>query len=153
LVADRQVDQVEAQIQDAREKGATILCGGSRPEGLKGAYYEPTLITNITKDMKVWKEEVFGPVLIIIGFDKYEEAIALANDTMYGLSGFVFTQDSDLAKKSMRDIGAGSLQQNTCNYQRPQNPFGGYKASGIGRQRGFDGFRNVCQVKVIAWQK
>lgn len=150
LVAARQVAPLEAQVKDARDKGAKIHCGGKRADGLGGAFYEPTILSDITKDMKVWTEEVFGPVLPVISFDTYEEAIAMANDTLYGLSGFVFTRDKALADQAMRDVQAGSMQQNACNYQRPQNPFGGYKLSGIGRQRGISGFHHVSQIKVMA---
>ena len=153
LVAERQLTPLEEQVKDALDKGAALQCGGRRIDALDGAFYAPTILTNITTDMRVWREEVFGPALPVIGFDSYDEAIELANDTDYGLSGFVFTQDKDLAKKAMMDIGTGSLQQNICNYQRPQNPFGGYKCSGIGRQRGISGFHHVSQIKVIAWEK
>ncbi len=154
LVAERQVLKLEDQIQDALNKGATLHCGGKRPAGLKGAYYEPTLLTGITKDMKVWHEEVFGPALPIISFDTYEEAIELANDTVYGLSGSVFTNDKDLANRAMRDIKAGSIdhtsQSHGAHFYRSVTPFGGYKQSGIGRQSGFEGFHEISQIKIIA---
>ncbi len=153
LIAQRQLVPLQEQIQDALDKGPEIICGGRQPDTLNGAYYEPTILRNITRDMRVWREEVFGPALPVISFDTYDDAIALANDTEYGLSGFVFTQDSDLAKKAMTDIQTGSIQQNHCNYQRPENPFGGYKCSGIGRQRGISGFHHVSQIKVMAFEK
>lgn len=153
LVAERQVLKVEEQVQDALDRGATLLCGGKRPDGLKGAYYEPTLLTGITKEMCVWHEEVFGPALPIVGFDTYEEAIALANDTEYGLTGYVFTQDNDLALQAMRDIKAGALSANLSSYGRAYVPFGGCKHSGLGREKGRFGFHEVTQVKVIAWEK
>ncbi len=130
LVAERQVVKLEEQVRDALDKGAKLHCGGKRPENLSGAFYLPTILTNITKDMSVWKEEVFGPVLPIVSFNAYEEAIELANDTEYGLSGAVFTDDSSLARKAQLDIKAGSLDHNKLHYFRPQNPFGGYKKSG-----------------------
>lgn len=153
LVAERQVVKLEEQIKDALDKGAKLHCGGKRPQGLSGAFYEPTILTNITKDMRVWKEEVFGPALPIVGFDTYEEAIELANDTEYGLSGSVFTNDSNLARKAQLDIKAGSLDHNQAHYFRSQNPFGGYKKSGIGRQQGQAGFDEATQMKVIAREK
>ncbi|MDA2922014.1 aldehyde dehydrogenase family protein [Patescibacteria group bacterium AH-259-L07] len=88
LVAERQRILLEEQIKDAVDKGAEVKCGGNRPEGLEGAYYQPTVLTDITKKMKVYYEEVFGPVLPIISFDTEEEAIRLANDTIYGLSAY-----------------------------------------------------------------
>lgn len=153
LVAERQVLKLKEQVKDALDKGAKLHCGGKRPDGLSGAFYEPTLLTNITKDMRVWKEEVFGPALPIVGFDTYEEAIELANDTEYGLSGSVFTNDNNLALKAQLDIKAGSLDHNKAHYFRSQNPFGGYKKSGIGRQQGKAGFEEVTQMKVIAREK
>src|SRR5579859_70309 len=89
LVAERQLIALEAQVADAVKKGAKIVIGGKRPRGLLGAYYEPTLLTNVTFDMRVWKEEVFGPVLPIVPFDTEEEAIALGNDSNYGLGGYI----------------------------------------------------------------
>ncbi len=150
LVAERQVLKLEAQLQDALDKGATLHCGGKRPAGLNGAYYEPTILSNITKNMKVWSEEVFGPVLPIIPFKTYDDAITLANETSYGLSAFVFTKDQSLFKKVVADIKAGSIDDGMAHFYRPQNPFGGYKDSGIGRQGGKIGFHDVCQKKVIA---
>lgn len=145
--------RIEMQVKDALEKGAIVLCGGKRPEGLSGAYYEPTILSNITKDMKVWGEEVFGPVLPIIGFDTYEEAVELANDTEYGLTGYVFTSDNDISQKMMMDIKAGGIAANISSFVKPQNPFGGYKKSGIGRENGKYGYHDVTQIKVLSWEK
>src|SRR6185436_16240048 len=93
LVAKRQVDLLEAQVNDAIEKGAKVVIGGKRPEDLQGAYYLPTLLTDIKKSMRVWQEEVFGPVLIAVPFKDEEEAVELANDTKYGLGSIVFSKD------------------------------------------------------------
>ncbi len=153
LVAERQIIKLEEQIKDALDKGARLHCGGRRPESLNGAFYEPTILTNITKNMRVWSEEVFGPALPIIGFNTYEEAIELANDTEYGLSGSVFTNDKALARRVLLDLKAGSLQHGNAHFYRSQNPFGGYKKSGIGRQKGEAGFDEITQIKVIAWEK
>lgn len=153
LVAERQVVKLEEQVKDALDKGAILNCGGKRPEGLQGAYYEPTILSNVKHGMRVWDEEVFGPVLPIVNFDTYEEAIALANDTQYGLSGYVFSQDKTLAGKALSDIKAGAVNTQNAHFYRPQNPFGGYKNSGIGRQGGKFGFQQVCQIKTIAREK
>ena len=115
LVAERQVVKLEGQVKDALDKGAKMHCGGQRPEGLDGAYYEPTILTNITKDMKVWHEEVFGTVLPVLPFDTYDEAIALANETEYGLSAEIFTTDSAVAKKALSDLRAGTVNQWTSH--------------------------------------
>jgi acyl-CoA reductase-like NAD-dependent aldehyde dehydrogenase len=149
----RETRRHSLEIKDALDKGAKLHCGGKRPEGLNGAFYEPTILTNITKDMRVWKEEVFGPALPVVSFDTYEEAIEMANDTEYGLSGSVFTNDSNLARKAQLDIKAGSLDHNKAHCFRSQNPFGGYKKSGIGRQQGQAGFEEATQIKVMAREK
>ena len=103
--------------------------------------------------MLVWTEEVFGPVLPIITFETYEEAIAMANDTVYGLSGYVFTEDKALALRATSEIKAGCVRANNVDYFKIPSPFGGYKRSGIGRENGRWGFHDVCQVKVIAREK
>lgn len=150
LASKTQVDTIERQVNDALRKGAKAIVGGKRPEHLKGAFFEPTLLVNITNDMAVWNEEVFGPVLPIVTFKTYEEAIALANDTKYGLGGYVFTQDKDILKRTIRDVNTGMLAHNSTGYVKPCNPFGGTKASGIGRENGKFGFHDVCQVKIIS---
>lgn len=153
LVAKRQVKALEIQVEDARTKGATIVVGGKRPDGLAGAFYEPTLITGVTKDMKVWQEEVFGPVLPVVAFETEAEAIELANDTSYGLGSYVFTKDKVRMERVARQIQAGMVSQNNLTYLKPSNPFGGYKSSGLGREHGKYGFHDVTQVKVVAKEK
>jgi succinate-semialdehyde dehydrogenase/glutarate-semialdehyde dehydrogenase len=153
LVAERQVKALEIQVEDARKKGANIIVGGKRPNGLDGAYYEQTLITGIKKDMKVWTEETFGPVLPIISFETEDEAIELANDTKYGLGSYVFTSDKACMSRVASKIQSGMVSQNNLSYIKPYNPFGGYKQSGIGREHGKYGFEDLTQVKVIASEK
>ncbi len=153
LVAERQVIALEAQVADAVSKGAKILVGGIRPEGLNGAFYLPTLLTGVTKDMQVWQEEVFGPVLPVVSFETEEEAIALANDTMYGLGGYVFTQDKAKFERVALQINTGMVSQNNLGYCKESNPFGGYKKSGMGREHGKFGFHDVTQIKIVAIEK
>jgi len=135
------------------DKGATMHCGGKRPDGLKGAFFEPTIFTNVTHDMKLWTEEVFGPALPVFGFDTYDEAIVMANDTDYGLSAIIFTKDKAVAQKALSDLKAGTVNQWPSNTFRPQNPFGGYKKSGIGRQGGAEGFKEFTQLKTTSYLK
>ncbi len=149
LVSKRQVDLLERQVADALEKGALVVAGARRP-GLVGAYYEPTLLTNITRDMRVWQEEVFGPVLSIIKFSNIDEAIMLANDTQFGLGAYVYTRDTRQAEHIATRVQAGNISVNGVSYVRPTNPFGGYKNSGLGRVNGAEGFHAVTQVKVVA---
>ena len=103
--------------------------------------------------MKVWKEEVFGPVLPIIPFSCEEEAIALANDSIYGLSAFVYTGDKERAMRVSQLLQVGNISINYANYVIPQDPFGGYKKSGVGREHGKAGLRELCSLKLIALKK
>jgi acyl-CoA reductase-like NAD-dependent aldehyde dehydrogenase len=153
LVAERQVVGIEQQVADAIQKGAQIIIGGKRPSHLQGAYYEPTLLTNITFDMAVWKEEVFGPVLPIVPFDSEAEAIKLANDSEYGLSGYVYTQNKERALRVSWQLQTGNVSINAANYVIPQDPFGGYKNSGLGREHGKHGLQELCSLKVVALKK
>jgi len=153
LVAKRQLDTLKQQMQDALGKGAQVVFGGKEPDGLQGAYYEPTVLTNITFDMRVWKEEVFGPVLPVVTFKTEEEAVALANDTIYGLGAYVFTQDKDRYFRVAKQIQSGIVGHNNALYFSTSTPFGGYKASGNSRSIGTEGFHEVTQIKVISEEK
>ena len=153
LVAKRQLDKLEEQVADATAKGAKVLVGGKRPDGLEGAYYEVTVLTNVNHDMRVWNEEVFGPVLPVITFETEEEAIRLANDTEYGLGAYIFTEDKERYQRVAKQIQAGNIAHNTAWYFSPRTPFGGYKKSGNGRSQGTAGFHEVSQIKVIAEEK
>jgi succinate-semialdehyde dehydrogenase / glutarate-semialdehyde dehydrogenase len=153
LVAERQLKLLEEQVGDAVEKGAKIIFGGKRPDNLKGYYYLPTVLTNIKPDMRVWNEEVFGPALPIVSFDTDEEAIRLANDTKYGLGGYVFTKNKEKAEKIALKIDTGMVAMNSASYLFPSDPFGGNKNSGIGREHGKWGLRELCKIKVVAEEK
>ncbi len=154
LVAERQLLSIENQVKDAVQKGAKIVTGGKRPAGLQGAYYEPTLLTNISFDMDVWKEEVFGPVLPIVSFDTEQEAIDLANNSQYGLGGYVYTQNKERALRVCNQLQTGNISVNNTNYVIAQDPFGGYKKnSGLGREHGKQGLREFCNSKLIALKK
>jgi len=153
LVSRQQLVLLEAQVQDAIKKGAKVVIGGKKPAGLKGAYYLPTLLTNIKKNMRVYSEEVFGPVLPIMPFKDAEEAVKLANDTIYGLSSQVYTKNKKLAEEMATKIKAGTVGINTGNYFKPACPFGGYKKSGLGREHGEFGFYELVQIKHIHVKK
>ena len=118
-----------------------------------GAYYEPTILTHISYDMRVWKEEVFGPVLPIVAFDTEDEAITLANDTPYGLGGFVYTADKNRALRVSSRIKTGNISVNGTSYVIAQDPFGGYKDSGLGREHGKIGLQELCLAKLVATKK
>ena len=150
LVAKRQLELLELQVADAVKKGAKIVIGGKRPKNLKGAYYLPTILTNIKRNMRVWKEEVFGPVLPVISFKTEKEAIELANDTVYGLGAQVYSKNKERALRVASKIDAGCIDINKGNHWLPCNPFGGYKESGMGREHGRIGWQELCQAKVIS---
>ncbi len=153
LVAKRQLDLLEEQVKDALSKGAEVFFGGKQPDGLDGDYYEPTLLANINFDMRVWKEEVFGPILPIVTFKTEEEAIALANDTQYGLSAFVFTNSKERFRRVAGKLQAGAIGHNNALYFSPYSPFGGYKQSGNSRVCGVEGFHEVTQTKLVSEEK
>jgi acyl-CoA reductase-like NAD-dependent aldehyde dehydrogenase len=153
LVAKRQVDLLKGQLQDALDKGAKVVFGDKEPAGLQGAYFEPTLLTDISFDMRVWKEEVFGPVLPVVTFKTEDEAIKLANDTIYGLGAFVFTTDKERYFRVAKQIQSGITAHNNALYFSTVTPFGGYKASGNSRSLGVEGFHEVTQIKVISEEK
>ena len=100
--------------------------------------------------MRVWKEEVFGPVLPVVSFQTEDEAVALANDTVYGLGSQIYSKDRKRIERMSFRIQAGNVDVNATGHFRPYNPFGGYKISGIGREHGIMGFQELCQVKIVA---
>lgn len=150
LAAMRQLELLESQVNDSVKKGAKVITGGSRPLNLAGAYYLPTILTNVDRNMRVWREEIFGPVLPIMPFYNEQEAIMLANDTIYGLGAAIYTQDLQLARRVAADIDAGFIDINEGNHWRQCNPFGGFKASGMGCEHGRHGFQELCRFKIIA---
>jgi succinate-semialdehyde dehydrogenase/glutarate-semialdehyde dehydrogenase len=153
LVNKQQLEKLIVQVADAVKNGAKIVYGGKQPKNLKGNFYEPTILTNIKKDMKVWQEEVFGPVLPIVTFKTVDEAIKLGNDTIYGLSACIFTSNKETYEKISKEINAGMIALNDKNYGGAFNPFGGVKASGNARVLGKYGFRELCNIKLITFEK
>jgi len=153
LVAGRQLKLLEEQVADAVSKNVKVIIGGKKPENLEGAYYEPTLLINVTTDMRVWQEEVFGPVLPIVTFSSEQEAVEKANDTKYGLGAYIFTADNERFMRVAHQLESGMVSQNTSSYINTCNPFTGYKMSGGGREHAQFGFDEVTQIKVIARQK
>lgn len=154
LVAKRQLDLLVSQVEDAKSKGAKVVSGGNSLEAkMGGAFFEPTVLIDITDGMRVWKEEVFGPVLPIVKFKTEQEAIELANQTVYGLGSYVFTKNRERADRVASAIETGMVSVNGTNYIMPFNPFGGYKNSGLGREHGKYGFHEVTQIKIVAKNK
>jgi len=156
LVSQKQLQTLKRQVADAVKKGAKREIGGKQPEGSefeKGNYFEPTILTNINFEMKIWKEETFGPVLPIIPFETEEEAIAIANNTEYGLSAEIYTTDIEKAERIAKRLEDGTVAINTDNYFKPQCPFGGFRKSGMGREYGRVGLQEFSQIKVLAVSK
>ena len=156
LVSKEQLDVLIAQVADAKKKGATVEVGGNTPKGKefeKGNYYLPTILTNVSSDMRVMTEEVFGPVLPIVPFKTKEEGVALANNHIYGLTAEVFTKDKQRTERVARALESGVVGINTDSFYEPFCPIGGYKKSGIGREYGIEGFRELTQIKYICVAK
>jgi len=137
IIDQKQLDVIDGYVQSAREDGAEILVGGkpAKIEGFEnGFWYEPTIITNVTHDMKVVKEEIFGPVVVVMKFKDEKEVIQLANDTEYGLGSAIWTKDGAKATRVANQIQAGIVMVNCPFSAFPGTPFGGYKQSGFGRE-------------------
>jgi acyl-CoA reductase-like NAD-dependent aldehyde dehydrogenase len=148
LSSQAQVDRVNGYIQKGIDEGAKLVTGGTgKPEGLeKGYYVKPTVFSNVSNDMTIAREEIFGPVLSILPYDGEEEAVRIANDTPYGLSGGVWAGDQERAKKVARRIRTGQIEVNGGAFN-PNAPFGGYKQSGYGREYGEYGFEEFLEIK------
>jgi aldehyde dehydrogenase (NAD+) len=135
----------------AREEGARLVCGGHvPPERERGWFYRPTVFDGVRPDMRIAREEVFGPLLVVIPFDTDEQALAIANDVEFGLSAGIFTRDLGRAMRFARDVEAGMVWVNEWFQSPVQVPHGGVKRSGIGREQGFAAFANYLQVKDVA---
>ncbi|TKY73458.1 Betaine aldehyde dehydrogenase 1 [Spatholobus suberectus] len=150
IVSEGQYKKVLNFISTAKSEGATILTGGSRPEHLKRGYFvEPTIITDVTTSMQIWREEVFGPVLSVKTFSTEEEAIELANDTHYGLGSAVMSKDQERCERLSKAIQAGVVWVNCAQPSFIQAPWGGIKRSGFGRELGEWGLENYLSVKQV----
>ena len=151
LASKRQWETVQRYIQIGIDEGAQLLCGGlGRPEGMdKGYYARPTVFGDVNNQMRIAREEIFGPVLVIIPFDTEEEAIAIANDTPYGLAAYIQCADVPRAKRVARRLRAGMVSINGQG-QDYCSPFGGYKQSGNGREWGRFGLQDYLEYKVIS---
>jgi len=150
LVSEKQRERVEGYFQAALAEGATIATGGGRPDSVgDGWYVEPTLLADVTNSMLVAQEEIFGPVIALIAYDDLDDAVRIANDSPYGLSGSVWSADRDAAVSVARRIRTGMVSVNGAP-QAYGTPFGGYKMSGMGREMGPEGLQSFVEKKSIA---
>ncbi len=150
LVSSVQRERVRGYIQKGVDEGATLVTGGAEaPEGLeKGFFVRPTVFSNVTRDMTIAQEEIFGPVLSILPYDTEEEAIEIANDTIYGLAGGVWSGDQERAKKVARQMRTGQVEVNGGGFNL-MAPFGGFKQSGHGRELGAFGLEEYLEIKSL----
>jgi aldehyde dehydrogenase (NAD+) len=150
LASAAQLERVRGYIQKGIEEGARLLTGGpDRPEGLeKGYFVRPTVFSDVRNDMTIAQEEIFGPVLSIIPYDDEDEAVRIANDTIYGLSGAVWSGDPERAERVARRIRTGQIMVNGGAFN-PHAPFGGFKQSGLGREAGRWGLEEFLEVKAL----
>ena len=151
LVSERQRRRVLGYIEKGKEEGAKVALGGGIPAHLpKGYYVEPTVLVGVGPDDTVAQEEIFGPVLVVIPHDGDDDAVAIANNSQYGLSGAVFSSDIEHAKAVARRIRTGTIGLNGGIYYGADVPFGGYRQSGVGREMGVAGFEEYLEIKAIA---
>ncbi|NKQ51538.1 aldehyde dehydrogenase family protein [Amycolatopsis sp. K13G38] len=148
LISERQRDKVDGMVARAVEAGAKLVTGGKRID--PGFFYSPTLLADVDPDSEIAQEEIFGPVLAVIAYDDDEDAVRIANNSIYGLSGAVYSADEQRAIALARRIRTGTLSINGGNYFAPNVPFGGYKQSGIGREMGVPGLEEFQERKAFA---
>ena len=150
LISAKQRDRVLGYVERGVADGARLVLGGGRPAHLeKGWYVEPTLFADVDNSMTIAQEEIFGPVLVVIAYDDDDDAVRIANDSAYGLSGGVTSASEERAIAVARRIRAGTLSVNGGIWYGADSPFGGYKASGVGRQNGLEGLEQYLETKVL----
>ena len=153
VVNEAQWRHIQALIQSGIDEGATLVTGGTgRPEGLsRGWYVKPTVFADVTPGMTIEAEEIFGPVIALISYDTEEDAIRIANDTVYGLSAYIQCPDPERARHIARRLRAGAIWINGADWSAFA-PFGGYRQSGNGREHGEWGLQDYLEVKsVVGW--
>ncbi|MEV7245834.1 NADP-dependent succinic semialdehyde dehydrogenase [Streptomyces sp. NPDC093248] len=141
---------LEELVDDAKRAGAEVLCGGERPDG-PGWYYPPTVLAGITREMRIHREEAFGPVATLYRAGDLDEAVLIANDSPFGLSSNVWTRDEREVERFSRDLEAGAVYVNGMTASHPAFPFGGVKRSGYGRELSGHGIREFCNITTV-WQ-
>ena len=149
MISVKQRDRAADMVTEAVSEGARVITGG-RKSNLPGAFLDPTILDGVTPDMTIAQQEVFGPVLSVMSFERDEDAITIANGTDYGLVGGVFTQNLDRATRAAKEIRAGQVFVNEWYAGGVETPFGGYGKSGYGREKGREALWNYVQTKNVA---
>lgn len=152
LINQAAISHVQSLVDSVKEAGATIALGGQLSSRVDGFYYEPTVITNVKQDMRIIKEEIFGPVLPIVTFETFDEAIEMANDSEFGLTSSIYTQNIDLAMRACKEIKFGETYINRENFEAMQGFHAGWRKSGIGGADGKHGLEEFLQTKVVYLQ-
>jgi aldehyde dehydrogenase (NAD+) len=151
LISARQRERVLGYVRQGVAEGARLVVGGGKPAALpRGFYVEPTLFADVDNRMSIAQEEIFGPVLCAIPYADDDDAVRIANDSIFGLSGAIASASIERALAMARRIRAGTLNINGANFFGPDAPFGGYKQSGIGREMGAEGFEEYLETKTVA---
>jgi aldehyde dehydrogenase (NAD+) len=152
VVSEKQRDRILGYIRKGIEEGATLALGGGRAtHSAKGYFLEPTLFTDVENSMTIAQDEIFGPVLVVIPFDDDDDAVRIANDSIYGLSGSVVSASLERGLGVARRVRTGVMSVNGGNAFGPDAPFGGFKYSGVGRQNGAAGFDQYLETRTVAW--
>jgi aldehyde dehydrogenase (NAD+) len=151
VISALQRDRIQSYLDSAIAEGGTFACGGGRPTDRdRGFFIEPTVIAGLGNNAKVAREEIFGPVLTVIAHDGDDDAVRIANDSPFGLSGTVFSGDDERAQGVAARMRVGTVNVNGGVWYSADMPFGGYKQSGIGREMGLAGFEEYLETKAIA---
>jgi succinate-semialdehyde dehydrogenase/glutarate-semialdehyde dehydrogenase len=148
MIDARAQEKIQALVQDAVDRGAEVLTGGQRP-GTAGFFYPPTVLTGVPETARMRHEEIFGPVAPLTAFDDEDDVVRMANDTEYGLVNYVFTNDLRRALRMAESLEAGMIGINQGVVSNPAAPFGGVKASGLGREGGSTGIEEFLETKYV----
>lgn len=151
LVSKEQYDRVKSYINIGIKEGATLICGGERPESVpeKGYFLQPTIFSNVNSDMQIAQDEIFGPILSVLSFANEDEAVRIANDTLYGLATSVWTRDIKIGHRMADRVESGLVWINTINTLNPASPYGGYKESGTGTEMGMEVVDQYMKTKSV----